>query len=80
LAGPAMGLNAALNAILGSIAVQNTTSAGVRWDFMKNVDLKLQYDHTRLGAGSPGTLINLQPGFQPGSALNIFSAVIDFLW
>jgi opacity protein-like surface antigen len=80
LAGPAMGLNAALNAILGSIAVQNTTSAGVRWDFVKNVDLKLQYDHTRLGAGSPGTLINLQPGFQSGGAVNIFSAAIDFLW
>jgi hypothetical protein len=80
LAGPAMGLNAALNAILGSIAVQNTTSAGVRWDFMKNVDLKLQYDHTRLGAGSPGTLINLQPGFQPGGTVHIFSAAIDFIW
>jgi hypothetical protein len=80
LAGPAMGLNAALNAILGSIPVQSTTSAGVRWDFMKNVDLKLQYDRTRLGAGSPGTLINLQPGFQPGGTVNLFSAVIDFLW
>jgi hypothetical protein len=80
LAGPAMGLNAALNAILGSIAVQNTTSAGVRWDFMKNVDFKVQYDHTRLGAGSPGTLINLQPGFQPGGTVDLFSAAIDFLW
>ena len=80
LAGPAMCLNAALTAILGSIAVQNTTSAGVRWDFMKNVDLKLQYDHTRLGAGSPGTLINLPPAFQPGGTVNIFSAVIDFIW
>jgi hypothetical protein len=80
LAGPAMGLNAALNAILGSIAVQNTTSAGVRWDFMKDVDLKLQYDHTRLGAGSPGTLINLQPGFRPGGTVNLFTAVIDFIW
>jgi hypothetical protein len=80
LAGPAMGLNAALNAILGSIAVQHTTSAGVRWDFTKNVDLKLQYDHTRLGAGSPGTLINLQPGFEPGGTVNLFSAAIDCLW
>jgi hypothetical protein len=80
LAGPAMGLNAALNAILGSTAVQHTTSAGVRWDFMKNVDLKLQYDHTRLGAGSPGTLIDLQPGFQPGGTVNLLSIAIDFLW
>jgi len=80
LTGPAMGLNAGLNAILGSIAIQRTTSAGLRWDFMKNVDLKLQYDHTGLGAGSPGTLINLQPGFQRGGTVNLFSAAIDFLW
>jgi hypothetical protein len=80
LTGAAMGLNAGLNAILGSIAIQRTTSAGLRWDFMKNVDLKLQYDHTGLGAGSPGTLINLQPGFQRGGTVNLFSAAIDFLW
>ena len=75
-----MGLNAALNAILGSIPVQSTTSAGVRWDFIKNVDLKLQYDHTRLGEGSPGLLINLQPGFRPGGTVDLFSAAIDFIW
>jgi hypothetical protein len=80
LAGPALGLNAELNAILGSIAIQNTTSAGLRWDFMKNVDLKLQADHTRLGEGSPGLLINLQPGFQRGGTVDLFSAAIDFLW
>lgn len=80
LAGPAMGLNAGLNAILGSIPVQRTTSAGVRWDFIKNVDLKLQYDRTRLGEGSPGLLTNLQPGFQPGDTVNLVSIAIDFVW
>jgi hypothetical protein len=80
LAAPATGLNAALNAILGSIAVQNTISVGTRWDFMRNMDLKLQYDHTRLGAGSPGTLINLQPDFRPGGTVNILSIAIDFVW
>lgn len=79
LAGPALGLNAGLDAILASIAVQSTTTLGLRWDFRKNVDLKLQYGHTRLGPGSPGMLINLQPGFQPGSALNVFSAAINFV-
>ena len=79
LAGPATALNAGLNAVLGTIAVQRTTSVGVRWDFMRNVDFKLQYDYMRLGAGSPGTLSNLQPGFQPGSSLSLFSAVIDFV-
>jgi len=80
LAGPATGLNAALNAILGSIAVQNTISVGSRWDFMRNMDLKLQYDHTRLGAGSPGTLINLHPDFHPGGTVNLLSVAIDFVW
>ena len=80
LAGPATGLDAGLNAILGSIAIQSTTSAGVRWDFKKNLDLKLQYDHTRLGAGSPGLLINLQPGFESGGTVNLFSAAVDFVF
>jgi hypothetical protein len=80
LAEPATGLNAGLNAILGSIAIQRTTSAGLRWDFIKNVDLKLQYDHTDLGMGSAGTLINIQPGFQPGSTVNLLSITIDFVW
>jgi hypothetical protein len=80
LRGPAGRLNAELNAILGSIAAQHTTSAGLRWDIIKNVDLKLQYDHTRLAEGSPGLLINLQPGFQRGGAVDVFSAAIDFVW
>jgi hypothetical protein len=79
LAGTATGLNAGLNAALGSIAVQTTLSVGMRWDFMKNLDLKVQYDDTRLGAGSPGTLANLQPGFRPGSSVSLFSVTLDFV-
>ncbi|MEA3197688.1 MAG: hypothetical protein QOF32_1740 [Gammaproteobacteria bacterium] len=80
LAGPATALNAGLNSLLGTIAVQNTVTVSTRWDFMKDVDLKLQYDHTRLGAGSAGTLINVQPDFRPGGTVNLFSAAIDFVW
>jgi hypothetical protein len=80
LAGPAIGLNAGLNAILGSIPVQKTISVGTRWDLVKNVDLKLQYDHTDLGAGSTGTLVNVQPGFRPGGTVNLASIAVDFLW
>ena len=63
-AGPATGLNAGLNELLGETAEQNTISVGSRWDVMKNVDLKLQYDHTRLGgrvagcANQPSTRIS----------------------
>jgi hypothetical protein len=78
-AGFAAGLNAGLKAVLASQAVQKTVSLGVRWDFHKNLDLKLQADHTRLGADSSGTLVNVQPGFRPGSTVNLFSAAVDFV-
>jgi hypothetical protein len=80
LTGPATGLNAGLNAVLATIAIQRTISVGTRWDFMKNAAFKVQYDHTRIGAGSPGTLINIQPGFAPGGTVNLFSATIDFVF
>jgi predicted porin len=61
-------------------AGQQNTSAGVRWDFYKNFDLKLQYEHINLDAGSAGTLSNIQFGFQPGGTVNVFSTVIDFVF
>ena len=80
LAAFATGLNAALNAILQQIPAQSTISLGARWDFAKNLDLKVQFDHTRLGADSDGTLINIQPGFEPGGTVNLFSATVDFVF
>jgi hypothetical protein len=79
-AGFAAGLNARLNAILQAIPTQRTVSLGARWDFAKNIDLKVQFDHTRLGADSDGTLINIQPGFQPGGTVNLFSATLNFVF
>jgi hypothetical protein len=80
LAGAAAGLNSALNSFLGTLASQKTISLGFRWDVMKHVDLKVQYDHIDLGAGSAGTLINVQPDFQRGGSLNVASIAIDFIW
>lgn len=80
LIGPAIGLNAALNGILASSPGQQTISVGVRWDFMKDLDLKAQFDHSRLDSGSPGLLVNQQPGFQPGGSFNVFSATLDFVF
>jgi len=78
--GPATGLNAALNSILSTKPVQNTISAGARWDVLQNVSLKLQLDHTRIGAGSSGVLTNIQPGFQTGGEFTLFSVSIDFVF
>jgi hypothetical protein len=80
LTGPAAGLNAALNSLLGLKPVQNTLSIGGRWDFMSSAALKLQYDQTRIGTGSSGVLSNLQPGFQSGGKVDLFSATIDFVF
>ncbi len=80
LAGTVLFLNSALNATLRDLAVQRTISVGGRWDLMKNVDAKLQWDHTNLGSNSAGTLRNLAPGFQPGGTVNIFSATVDFVF
>jgi hypothetical protein len=74
------GLNAGLNATLGATPVQSTFSLGGRWDCRKNAAFKVQYDHMSLGAGSAGTLANVQPGFQPGGTVHVFSAVVDFLF
>jgi hypothetical protein len=79
-AAAAAGLNAALNEVLARIAVQQSVSAGARWDFRKNVALKLQYDNLNLGSGSAGVLNNLQPGFQPGGTVHLFSITMDFVW
>jgi hypothetical protein len=80
LVGPANDLNFALNSVLSTRYEQSTISVGGRWDVMKNTALKLQFDHTRIGAGSTGILINTQPGFQLGGKINMFSATIDFVF
>lgn len=59
---------------------QKDYSVGVRWDFRKNLDLKLQYDRVVLSNNSAGYFINAQPGFALGSSANIISAVLDFVF
>jgi hypothetical protein len=76
----AVGLNAALDTLLRTKPVQDTLSGGLRWDFMRNVDLKLQFDHIRIGAGSNGVLSDPQPGFHTGGRVDVFSAAIDFVF
>jgi hypothetical protein len=80
LAGPATGLNAALNSLLAKKVVQNTFSVGGRWDLRKNAAFKLQLDHSRHGSRSAGTLTNLQPAFVPGGSVDVLSASIDLVF
>ena len=62
---------------------QSTTTAGVRWDFWKNFDLKLQYDHIKSGDVAtifPISLANIQPGFLASPRASIVSLVVDFVF
>lgn len=53
---------AALNSMLDGFVRPNdfdTFTVGLRWDFRRNVDLKLQVDHFRLEDRSQGRLANV---------------------
>ena len=73
-------LNGALNRQLGALPEQSTVSIGARWDFMRSASLKLQWDRVEKGAGSYGTFGNVQPDFPLGGRVNVYSAVVDFVF
>lgn len=76
----AAALNARLNEQLALLPVQDTVSAGFRWDFARNAALKVQFDQVKLGAQSRGTFGNVQPGFQPGSRVRLIGLAVDFVF
>lgn len=80
LAAGAAALVGGLNASLQAFAFeQKTTSVGVRWDAMRNVAVKAQFDRVALGAGSAGRFVNAGPGFA-GSSVNLLSVAVDFVF
>jgi len=81
LAAAAVALNGGLSAALGEFAPsQSSATVGVRWDAVKDIDVKLQYDRVRLDANSIGRLGNEQPGFRAGPDVNAVSVAIDFVF
>lgn len=75
----ALGLNAGLDAFLNANDY-DTLTLGSRWDFADGMAFKIQLDHMRLEAGSNANLTNLQPGYQSGGRVNVFSATLDFVF
>jgi hypothetical protein len=59
---------------------QETATLGVRWDFMKDFDLKAQLDHTTRHGGINQYFINQQPGFQQSGVVEIFTLLVDFVF
>lgn len=77
----AAALNGGVAALINGFAFsQDSISAGLRWDFRKDMDLKVQYEHLRTGSGSSGRLINAQPGFRSGDTADVFSVALDFVF
>jgi hypothetical protein len=74
-------MNSGLHQFLsGASHAQKSITLGIRWDFISNAALKLQYQHVDLDEKSAGRLANVQPHFEPGNRMNTFSAAIDFVF
>ena len=80
--------NAVITGLYRSTAMdQNTKTLGLRYDVLKNVDIKAQWDRidTSTAYGLPGTggglFVNATPAFKNGSnAVDIFSVAVDFIF
>jgi hypothetical protein len=69
------------NSVTLAERAQSTVSLGVRWDFMKDTDLKLQYDQVRLSNHSNGFLANVPANVNLyGTTFHVISAVVDFVF
>jgi hypothetical protein len=74
-------VNGTVKGIVKASTSQTSISAGVRWDFMKNFDLKAQFDHIMVGNNSKGLFANVQPGFPTdGANVNVISVAVDFVF
>jgi hypothetical protein len=66
---------------LASLGNQHTVAAGVRWDFAKNLDFKLQLAQVTLDSlDDPAAFANLQPGARVGDRAHVISLALDFLF
>ncbi len=84
LSPPAAGVGRAINNIIGTFTSddgsQQTYAVGLRWDFHRNFTLKTQYDHVAPDAGGAGQLQNVQPGYELGGSVNVFSIAVDYVF
>lgn len=81
--GGLFGINDGLNtALYSATPTQKTASVGIRWDFMKNMALKAQYDKIDTGSQSHGRLLVPQTGstFKNGSSVDVVTVALDFVF
>lgn len=69
------------NSIRVASRSQSAVSLGLRWDFKKNADLKLQYDQVQLSDRSNGFLANVPNNVTLyGSKFHVISFMADFVF
>ena len=81
LAAGAAGLNAGINSTMAAFtpARQTTTTLGLRWEAMKNIAVKAQYDSISTGDNSAGRLKTFT-GLTPATRVNLVSLAVDFVF
>jgi len=66
---------------LKSLGDERTVGAGVRWDFAKNLDTKLQFEQATIETlDDPAAFANLQPAARVGDKANVLSLMLDFVF
>jgi hypothetical protein len=66
---------------LASLGNERTVATGVRWDFAKNLDFKLQLQRVTIESlDSPASFTQLQPGARVGDKANVISLALDFVF
>jgi hypothetical protein len=66
---------------LTDLGDERTVAAGVRWDFVKNFDFKLQWQRVTIRTpDAPASFANLQPAARVGDKPNVVSLALDFVF
>jgi hypothetical protein len=66
---------------LQALGNEHTVAAGVRWDFAKNLDTKLQLQQVTIDSvNDPASFADLNPGARVGDKANVLSLTLDFVF
>jgi hypothetical protein len=69
------------NSGLEALGDEHTVGVGVRWDFFKNVDLKLQLERVTLDSlDDTAAFANIQPAARVGDSAGVLSLALDFVF
>jgi hypothetical protein len=66
---------------LQALGNEHTVAAGVRWDFAKNLDTKLQLQQVTIDSvDDPASFADLNPSVRVGDKANVLSLTLDFVF